>query len=123
MQELRLSLSFGSASGVWMAPMTNPPLDPGNEGEGGAREEQTNPRPAHALITHMELCLKVHSVPFALTVRLPKWLSQFPHLRRLNLLTLSGSSSAFDGEAFVGAVLESCPQLEGIEFGRIKNPY
>jgi hypothetical protein len=133
MHEVRLSLSFGSASGVWIAPITTPtfgPLEPSLGDGSGELEEQPNPgaASAHALITQMELCLKVHSLPFALTAKLPKWLTQFPNLRRLDLLTMSGaaaglSSSSSYSETFVGAVLASCPKLDSVEFGRIKNLY
>ena len=131
MPEVCLSVSFGSASSAWIAPITTPPAfdllepQPGDESDA-----QPNPRAAHALVTHMELSLKVHSLPFALTARLPNWLAQFPNLRRLDLLTMSGaaaglSSSSSYSEAFVGAVLASCPKLEShsVEFGRIKNLY
>ena len=135
MDEVRLSLSFGCASGVWIAPITTPtfdPMEPGPEDGSGELEEQPNAGAvsAHALITHMELCLKVHSLPFALTAKLPKWLKQFPNLRRLDLLTMSGaaaglSSSSSYSEAFVGAVLAECPRLDtsSVEFGRIRNLY
>ena len=134
MHEVRLSLSFGCASGVWIAPITTSltfdPLEPGLGDGSGDLEEQPNPGAAraHALITQMELCLKVHSLPFALTAKLPKWLSQFPNLRRLDLLTMSGaatglSSSSSYSEAFVGDVLASCPKLDSVEFGRIKILY
>jgi len=131
MPELCLSVSFGSASGAWIPPITTPPtFDPLEPQIGDESDAQPvpNPRTAHTLITHMELSLKVHSLPFALTARLPNWLAQFPNLRRLDLLTMSGaaaglSSSSSYSEAFVGAVLASCPKLEGVEFGRIKNLY
>ncbi|KIM49682.1 hypothetical protein M413DRAFT_114186 [Hebeloma cylindrosporum] len=103
MRDVRHSLSFGSASGSWIAPTITPPtFDPLEEldlGDGsGDRAEQSPARAAaaataHRLITHMELCIKVHSLPFALTAKLPKWLAQFPNLKRLDLLTMSGAAA------------------------------
>ncbi|KAF8968233.1 hypothetical protein BDZ97DRAFT_1799406 [Flammula alnicola] len=110
MKELHLALSFGSASSDWMNPSSY--ADAPDAAKTGVR----------AFITHMQLYIKMYSLPSHMASRLPKWLAQFPSVRHLTLLTLSekGPPLSPEREIVTRAVMESCPKIDSVKFRLIE---
>ena len=126
LQEVHLSLSFASLPTSWELPqrsrITNCLSSTSLSSTGSwntlfsSHQEQV-----HDLITHMDLELKVYSLPlFPLATKLQGLVTRFPKLRHLRITSLSKDEERVDGlrkDMAVRVLLGHCPQLDSVEFG------
>ncbi|CAA7260866.1 unnamed protein product [Cyclocybe aegerita] len=108
LKELHLSLSFGSPLSDWIH--VDPSLGPEDKSATTTR--------VHSLVTHIEACIRMYAVPRLVSYKMPKWLAQFPALRRFAVYTMSGAGSFAPAqkELLLQGILESCPGVI-VDFG------
>ncbi|KAJ3517486.1 hypothetical protein NLJ89_g487 [Agrocybe chaxingu] len=108
LKELNLSLSFGAPLSDWIH--VDPSLEP--------QDKTTTTTRVHSLVTHIEACIRMYALPRLVSHKMPKWLAQFPALRRFAVYTMSGAGSFAPAqkELLLQGILESCPRVI-VEFG------
>ncbi|KDR81962.1 hypothetical protein GALMADRAFT_221863 [Galerina marginata CBS 339.88] len=110
MTELHLALSFGSIPTTW--------LDPLADADSSHSTANTSTTGVRTLITHLEVHIKVYSLPFPLATKLTELLVQFPNLKRVKVVTLSKVDplTALQKDIAIRVMTDSCPQLDSVEF-------
>ena len=106
LKEVSMSLALSSVSpdSFWRA----------NQAPGDVRPG----RDLRALITRLDVSVKVYLLPPVLTARLPVWLAQFPLLRRFELLLLGKHVDDAPARAELArAIGRACPRIDSVEFG------
>ncbi|KJA21072.1 hypothetical protein HYPSUDRAFT_68038 [Hypholoma sublateritium FD-334 SS-4] len=103
LKEVWLSLAVGAASSDWVSRWS--------PAAGGVP-------PLCALVTRMDVSVKVYLLPPMLAARLPAWLTQFPLLRRFELLLLAKQADDAPARAELArAIARACPRSDSVEFG------
>ncbi len=104
---LSLALSSVSPDSFWRANQAPGDVRPGRE--------------FRALVTRLDVSVKVYLLPSGLATRLPVWLAQFPLLRRFELLLLGKHVDDAPARAELArAIGRACPRIDSVEFGIMK---